>query len=618
MKNIRKLVALALVAMMLVALGGVAMADTYSITINNTNQGVSIDGKVYTAYKVFDLTLGGASTNSTYTRATTYDASATYYKLEGTNYTQTTVADATAFAAGEFYTKSDSTSYGAYSYSIKNTDWAWSTLTSGKTPDATTGVYTTNYGITLTPSASDPSLYVVGGSMSSAEARALADALQPRLNSVPATHKKSVTATGETVTIGLDTPGAGYYAVYGTAKPTDGSTPEEIVAAIALTNTNPTATVVPKVEPPKLNKKITGDLRLDDAGKAAAAAVGTEVPFELTSNVPNLTGYSDYTFTFNDTLSAGLSFTGTDTANTINGLTIKIHHGSTDVVLEQDSTDPKKTFTLTHDVGSKTFRLTIPFSTLKEFAEDAPITLTYSAVINENALTTNYEKNTATLTYSNNPYDTPSKSTTPPEEVFVIDVHIDVNKIANNDNTKKLAGAKFKLYRGATTPADTANEWYKWDATNKVVTWVPKANADEFTTNDAGKLDNQFKGVGASKNGVHYGLVETVAPAGYNLLSEAIPVVLRAEYDETSGKVVKVTAKIGNAVDYSDVTNGTVNVDATANDKNPVAEATISNGSGNELPTTGGMGTTLLYILGVALVLGAGIVLVARRKVNDR
>lgn len=576
MKNIRRISAIIIAILLLVAAAVPAMAEDYSIEIKNTNASVSIKDKTYKAYKVFDVTLGKKSASSA--------------------------------------------EYDAFAYSIDSSDgsdtkWAFDKMIQGKTPNATTKAYdlTSDYGITLTPSASDPKVYVVGGSMTAAQARKLADDLQPVL---PTTAAGSVTATGETATIDVAEPG--YYAVYGTAVPKNPSeTPaEEVVAAVALTTTKPNATVVPKVQVPTLDKKIKGDLKLDAAGEAAAAAVGTTVPFEITSKVPDLTGYSKYTFIITDTISNGLSFTGTDTANQINGLTVKIKSGSEDVSLTQNSTNDKRQFTIEHDVGSKTFKLTIPFTTLKDFAKDAQITVEYSAIINSNALNTNYEKNTATLKYSHSPYDD-NTNETPEEEVYIIDVNIDVDKIADGDATKKLANAKFKLYRHTSLPGDDDPYWYKWDSDNNKVVWVTKAEADEFVTNAEGKLTTQFQGLGASETGVEYGLLETDAPTGYNLLAEPVKVVLMSTYDAT-GKVVTVSAKIGNAQDFTNVTNGTVEVSKTANDHQPIATATINNGSGTELPSTGGMGTTLLYVVGVALVLGAGIVLVARRKAGSK
>ena len=178
MRNFKKMMALALAMVMVLAMAipAMAAAGDYSITITNTNDNSSINGKQYKAYKVFDLTLGDADTTK------------------------------------------DPVEYGAYAYSIKNTDWAWQYLITDATTNATTGVITTKYGVTLTPSASDATLYTVDGeSMTEADARALADALTTHLPSTA--YGTSAAAANETATIELSEPG--YYAVYGVVVPKD-------------------------------------------------------------------------------------------------------------------------------------------------------------------------------------------------------------------------------------------------------------------------------------------------------------------------------------------------------------------------------------------------------------
>lgn len=555
MRKIKKMMALALAMVMMVAMTTLVWASAYQITIDNSaNTSVSIDGKAYTAYKLFDVTYTGSETS-----------------------------DPHAYSI-------DSDGDGA---------WAWATLTSGVTADAN-GVYdNTTYGLKFTPSAADPTVYTITSTMTDAQARLLADALGATSVSKTGAVSANATASGETATI--DVGQAGYWLVYGTAKPKDPSdATDEVVAACALTTTDPTETVNPKVSIPKLDKKITGEHVLDDAGKAAAAQVGSTVSFELDSNVPDIRGYTAYTFEINDTISDGLSFTGTDTANAINGLAITVG-GST---LATDK------YTVAHTIGSKSFKITIPFETLQELTKDAAIVVTYSAIVNDGALTTNYEKNTASLTYSNNPYDTDSKDTTPEKEVYVIDVDINVDKVANSATGEKLQNAKFKVFKGATQPADTDEAWYKWDDTDKKVTWVAKADADEFTTGTDGKFTPSVRGLEGEKTGTSYGLLETAAPTGYNLLNAPVIVTLTTAFDGTA-TTATVTAE------GATVTNGTVNLGANQTATQPLATAQVINQSGTELPSTGGIGTTLFYIVGAILVIGAGILLVTRRRMNS-
>lgn len=594
MKKMMALV-IAMVMVLAMAIPAMAAAGDYQITVENTNKAMSINGKTYYAYKVFDLTLGAEDTTT------------------------------------------DPATYGAYAYSINSSDWAFTKLTTGATTNSDTGVITTTYGIVLTPSAADPTTYTVNGdSMTEANARSLADALQSVL---PATSAADGHAEGANEKAVIDLSEAGWYAVYGTVKPTDPKATEEVVAAVGLTTTDKKVTVNPKASVPTLDKSITGVTEdgevLDDDGQAAVAKVGAKVSYKLDSVTPDLTGYDDYKFIISDTISSGLTYDNTS----LSSLVVKI-----------DGTAlAAAKYTLA--VDGQSFTLTIPYNTLKDYAAGKAIVVTYDAIVNSNALTTDYEKNTASLEYSNNPYDT-TTSHTPDKETYVIDLNIDVFKIGNNDNTKKLDGAEFKLYKTATgaatytaateyaagttyyssndgtdtvveiadadafaayegtlytkTAGTSSKQYYKW-ADNKV-TWVAtQAAGDTFTTDNTGKLTQQVRGL---DKGTYY-LEETKAPEGYNVLSAPVEVTISVS---EADNVVSYSATTDGV--RAAMTNGQVDLTEAQNANQPVATATINNQSGSELPSTGGIGTTIFYIVGAILVLGAGILLVTRRRMN--
>ena len=264
----------------------------------------------------------------------------------------------------------------------------------------------------------------------------------------------------------------------------------------------------------------------------------------------------------------------------------------------------KAKYTLTHAVDSKSFTLTIPYSTLAEFDKGTDITVEYNATVNSNALTYDYENNTASLKYSSNPYEDETNHT-PDKKVYVLDLNLDVLKVDGSNTATTLDGAKFKLYRLASD--GTTKEFYKWDTTNNVVTWVAEANADVFETDTDGNLKQQVRGL---DKGTYY-LLETEAPKGYNLLSEAVEVVISAEEGTD-----KVTYSATYGGEDATMTNGEVNLATAQAEAQPVATGTIENNSGAELPSTGGIGTTIFYVIGAILVLGAGILLVTRRRMN--
>jgi LPXTG-motif cell wall-anchored protein len=249
--------------------------------------------------------------------------------------------------------------------------------------------------------------------------------------------------------------------------------------------------------------------------------------------------------------------------------------------------------------SSNSFTYTIPMAGLTPAG--APIVLTYKATLNDGAVTTDFERNTAYLEYSSNPYDEEDKDRTPDEHVWVIDLNIDVDKVDGEGG--KLDGAKFKLYRN---DGNGDTDWYSWDATNKKVVWTTFAAAQESVTDTTGKLDKQFQGLTQGT----YHLRETEPPKGYNRLDTDPE--LKIEADDVDKTHAKITSN-GEVIK-----NGTVTLtagDHTANQ--PVAVEKVTNKKGTVLPSTGGIGTTLFYIIGGVLLIGAAVILVARRKAGQ-
>lgn len=542
MKQLKKAVALVLAMVMVLAMGSLtafAEGPTHSITITNTNSNISINGRTYSAYKLFDSTHNG-------------DAYA---------YTMST--------SSQFY--SDELVSG--------------TVTTGSLAELLKTYFT------FTAVAGDASKVNVEpkGTFGDTEVRAFADKIQPFL--ISKTPTASETATSETVTISLDGEGAGtgYYIVTGDAVPTDPNGSQTVASAVIITNEDPSQVINPKAGIPTLDKKITAVSEgetvvsgavLDNAGKAAVAKVGSTVSYELDSIVPDLRGYSDYTFTFGDTISDGLDYVKDSFKLKINGEEVT---GITPSFVNED----------------KRFTFTIPMTTLSQYNPEDSIVLTYDATVNRNSLKYDYVNNTADLEYSNSPYDDTTNET-PKKETYVININIDVDKVAKTVDGKKLAGAEFILYRIVDKGDKKEEEYYKWD--NNVVTWTTKAQADKFTTGENGKLTQQIRGL---DKGTYY-LVETKAPTGYNLIKDPIEITISVK--EKDGKVIYTSS--------ATVTNGTINLEEKQNASQPVATETVVNNSGTVLPSTGGTGTTIFYILGSILVIGAGILLITKRRMS--
>ena len=291
-----------------------------------------------------------------------------------------------------------------------------------------------------------------------------------------------------------------------------------------------------------------------------SADVGQDVTFTIKGKVPDYTGFDKYTYLITDTMTNGLTFNR-------NSLTVKV--GETTV------TDG---CSVTYDpaIDSQTFTVSIPVKD-NEYKIGAEIVVIYTATLNEKAIAV-ISNNEAKLTYSNDPTTDEAKgSRTDKKEVY--SSKIVINKFETGNENKKLPGAKFVLYKEETIEGNKTIKYYQWDATNKKVEWVNKqVDATEVTTGEHGEAS--FEGLADGT----YQLVETKAPAGYNQL--------------TGPQEVKVAGS----------TTDTMKLTATAN---------VSNQAGTLLPSTGGMGTTIFYVLGFVLVVGAGVLLVTKKRMSQ-
>ena len=318
-----------------------------------------------------------------------------------------------------------------------------------------------------------------------------------------------------------------------------------------LTTTNPTVTIHDK-----------NDMPFEKTADATDVEVGQIVTYTIKGKVPDTTGFDKYTYEITDTMSDGLTFNR-------NSLAVKV--GSADVTADTD----KCMITYEATTAPNTFKVTIKVMNCK-VGDD--IVVTYNATVNEKAIAA-VSENKAELTYSNNPADSESKTTTPPEIVKVYSAKIVIDKYEAGKEGTKLPNAKFVLYKEVTSETGKSTVYYKWNDTDKKVEWVADMTAaDVVTTNDDGAA--YFNGLA---NGDYY-LVETKAPDGYNQLTEPHKVTVAGSSTDTT----KLTAI-----------------------------AKVANSTGTELPSTGGMGTTVFYVLGFALVMGAVVLLVTKKRMSD-
>lgn len=390
---------------------------------------------------------------------------------------------------------------------------------------------------------------------------------------------------------------AGYYLVF----PEGGSTGENSRATDAMLINIPTnesdATWNIKSVYPTVDKTVQTD-STGDYAETGSAQIGDTVTFKLTSTVPDMTDYTTYEFNFVDTMSNGLTFVLGSVEVTIGSVTNETLQTSYKV-------------TLPTSVNNNT--LTVAFENLKGVSgiqTGDTITVTYKAVINENAVTTDPVTNSAKVEYSNDPMsDGTGESTPSTTKVYTYDIN--VHKYTgswNGGTTDHLEGATFILSKdiqlknsgGAITDGNYGVDYA--NVTNGIELIadngyrVAKENESGqiyFTTTDKAIT------ISGLEAGTYY-LHEVKAPAGYNKLTNPIKIEIRV-----SGETVN-----GQRPSYE-------NPVYIINDK--TAEASVSNvipvlnNNGITLPETGSIGTIGLTILGVGVVL-AGIFVPRRKK----
>ena len=351
----------------------------------------------------------------------------------------------------------------------------------------------------------------------------------------------------------------------------------------------------PKGDKPTLDKQIKHN---DDGswGVVGDNQIGDTVEFRTISTVPDTTGYETYTYWICDTMSAGL----TSNVKVSSDVTIKVN----------DQGTPLSEAYYTVTANGNTF--TIDVDILKA-VKDGVLTNNdklyayYTGVLNENAKVYDDGKqdNAAHLEYSNNPNDD-GKGKSPDKKVYDWTFKMGINKVDKSGNA--LTGAKFVLSKSGTikvtdlacddngVPTVTTGLIGLVKTVDGAYRIALTSDTDIVYAIEAG--NPVIKGLDDS---VNYYLYETKSPAGYNLLSKPVFFRIAAEYKPD-----------GSALSAG---NPTVTID------NGVPSTTLStdvvNQSGAELPSTGGMGTTLFYVLGAVLVVGAGVLLITKKRMSD-
>ena len=418
-----------------------------------------------------------------------------------------------------------------------------------------------------------------------ADAKAFAKAVAPYLTT--AAGSANTVTDGKYVISGL---AAGYYLVKdkdGSLTGDNDSYTEYIIQVVG----NVTAT--PKSDVPEVQKKVkdindSTDTTKTDWQDSADYDIGDSIPFQLKATLAdNVSSYTTYKVVFHDTLSKGLTY-------------------NNDAKVYIDGTETNG-FTVTATVNADgTTTLTVSCDDVKALGagNSSVITVEYTAKLNENAvLGSAGNPNEVKLEYSNNPNksETGSNETgnTPEDTVIVFTYKTVINKVDGDKNP--LTGAAFKLEKLIKGKDGAADTW----------TTVKEFTVDETTTSFtfSGLDDGQYK------------LTETKTPAGYNTI-DPIYFVIEATHDETADaptlKTLNAYLTDANGNKQTEMKDGeSVNIDLGTVDLTAGSiTTTVVNKSGSKLPSTGGMGTTIFYVLGSVLLVGAAVLLITKKRMS--
>lgn len=335
----------------------------------------------------------------------------------------------------------------------------------------------------------------------------------------------------------------------------------------SLDTTNTDATIREKNGVPSVDKKVSST-ETGNYDTSNTASIGDKVYFKTT--ITAQPGAQNYVL--HDKMTDGLTFNNK----------VEVKKGKSPVATSDYTL---KTSDFTDDC---TFEIVFGQTFCDDLQKDEKITVTYSATLNENAVIGNVDKNTneTWLKYGDSQSTQPKTTTTKTFEMNVFKFYKDKK---NSDKETGLAGATFKLTKDSQDAENigfvkTSNK----TATNDVYRVAKKGEAGTVTTiTSPNSGEFTIQGLGA---GTYY-LTETQQPAGYNKLANAIKVEITND-----GKV------------QVEKPEGLTTVD----------KVEVENKTGTVLPSTGGAGTTMIYLIGGALVLGSGVVLATKRRVKNK
>ena len=396
------------------------------------------------------------------------------------------------------------------------------------------------------------------------------------------------------ITLDVTSSGAGYYFVDTSAG-----------SLCSLDTTEPTATIREKNDLPTQEKTVSNTSD-GTYSESVSADIGDTVYFKI--EVTDGVG-TDAAITVHDTMSAGLTLGATS------AFVVKAETGTegAEVTLTQG-----QDYTVTAPgTDSHSFDLVINASVVSQLGTGKKITITYPATVNTNAVIAQEgNPNTSYITYQ--------AQATPEDDAKVFTYAGAIYKVdgtAESGAAPELAGATFSV-----------------TDSNGAAVGLTQISAGDASTPAVYRYDNSATPANTSivtpasgavvvygfADGTELTLTETAAPAGFNLLSSPVTLTINSTSVNTVDKSTTVTGGATAtfvASTYTTTGTGTeavTTLNVAGDDAGYQIAASsiniIENKSGTELPSTGGIGTTIFYIVGAILVLGAGILIIAKRR----
>lgn len=330
--------------------------------------------------------------------------------------------------------------------------------------------------------------------------------------------------------------------------------------ACSITTTDPDARIDDKHESPLVGKKIVKGGKIATNGKKNTVNIGQEIMYETTIWIqPYARNY-----VLHDTMDPMLQY------QDVKGVNIENDDGDRQALVRGQD------FTVNTSITDGcTFEITFNnafyqnYSNKIDSKQYTKIVVNYRAVVNDDAPVGQPMLNKTFLSYGNN-------SQTKPSQTETLTYSIPVFKYTGDDTA--LAGAKFILSRENIPTLENAISFDKYGSRYR---YNESAQNVELISSDSDNDKGQINIEGIEDGTYH--LKEIEAPKGYNLLKTPITVFVKEDGS------IQVRGKTVNRVE-------------------------VQNNKGSKLPSTGGMGTTLIYVVGSILVLASGIVLFSKRK----